>query len=55
VQAALERQSLDRARIRPQAAAGRAIGLREHEDDAVAGVQQAEERMLRESGGSRED
>ncbi len=55
LQVALQRQGLDRARTRAQAAAGRTVGLREHQDDAVAGVQQPDEGALRERGSSRED
>ncbi len=55
LQVALQRQGLDRARTRAQAAAGRTVGLREHQDDAVAGVQQPDEGVLRERGSSRED
>jgi hypothetical protein len=55
LQATLQRQTLDRARARTQTAAGRTVGLREHQNDAVTGVQQPGEGLLGERGSSRED
>ena len=55
VQLALERQVLDRSWGRPQAPAGRTVGLSEHQGNVVPGVQQPDQGALRESGSPRED
>jgi hypothetical protein len=53
-QPALDRQALHRARQRPQAAAGRPIGLRQDKRNVVAGVDEPPERLRGELWGTGE-
>jgi hypothetical protein len=50
-----KRSPFDGARRGTHAAAGWPVGLREDEDDAMAGFEQSAERALREGGRSREN